>query len=459
MRTLQGNVKQHKIVKREVNPLARMKDFIEKQKKRSRMEILKSWMSSFAVTVSVVVVAVVLIPKSASATLTRVEPFANEVFYQVEVTDSDNAIASGSLMVVLENQLEEIKTSLDLGVTSGYFSELKANTTYDLCIKADKGFGLETLDSVTFKTKSRVGGAFRAETLVSSPEEWNLTYEVGVFLSDPEAEFQAIVCRYGILYLGEEEPTQYETVELDLSQTSLILPMIPNGNVQVVLILEGTRWDDEVVVLDRLTFFTPFHLETSFGLSWIDARKLAVYLYPDMYFLSDVTYQLVLKKGDRVIETKETAFVSDEFSHHESQEIVFAGLLPDTEYTVELIAKYTHPQWLSTQETLLSSVTESTLADYQYSVSVVETDTTYNVSITLTDPMHNFQLGFYIVTVMDPMGEYQIASGDNGFTPSGEQKSTTLVIQKVDDDDVRIDIGVRSQTVYYHQSILKTIKP
>jgi hypothetical protein len=168
---------------------------------------------------------------------------------------------------------------------------------------------------------------------------------------------------------------------------------------------------------------------------------------------------MVLKKGDRVIDSKETAFVSDDFSHHESQEIVFTGLLPDTEYTVELIATYKHPQWLSTQETLLASVTESTLGDYQYSVAIVETETTYNVSITLTDPTHNFQLGFYTVTVIDPMGDYQIASGDNGFTPSGEQKSTTLVIQKPDYDDVRIDIGVRSQTVYYHQSILETINP
>ncbi|MDY0373221.1 MAG: hypothetical protein RBQ86_03800, partial [Candidatus Izemoplasmatales bacterium] len=108
--------------------MARMKDFLEKQKQKSRLEFLRSWMSSFAVTISVVVIMVVVVPKSPVATLTRVEAYANEVFYQVEVTDQDNAILPGTLKAVLVNQLEQVETSLDCGSTTASFTNLKANT-------------------------------------------------------------------------------------------------------------------------------------------------------------------------------------------------------------------------------------------------------------------------------------------------------------------------------------------
>lgn len=213
--------------------LARMKEFIEKQKQRSRLEILKSWMSSFVVTVSVVVIAVVVIPKSPIATFTRVEAFANEVFYQVEVTDQESAIVLGTLKAVLENQLTQVETPLECGMTIASFANLKANTTYDLLIKADKGFGMEILSAVKFKTQSRVGGAIQSHTLISDLEGWELDYEIGIFIHDPEQEFREVVLRYGIIYPSESVPSQYESLLIAPTQSNVTLSGIPNYNVRV----------------------------------------------------------------------------------------------------------------------------------------------------------------------------------------------------------------------------------
>ncbi|MDD4988122.1 MAG: hypothetical protein PHS68_04450 [Candidatus Izemoplasmatales bacterium] len=439
--------------------MARMKDFLEKQKQKSRLEFLRSWMSSFAVTISVVVIMVVVVPKSPVATLTRVEAYANEVFYQVEVTDQDNAILPGTLKAVLENQLEQVETSLDCGSTTASFANLKANTMYQIAIMADKGFGLEKLASTQFKTESRVGGAIRSHTLISSTEEWELEYDIGLFIHDPESEFQEIRLLYGVIYPSETEPVVMESLVINAVDTQVILAQIPNYNVGVKLILEGSRWDNEVVILDELTFYTPFHLETSFDLSRIDAKSLACYFYPDSSSGSDSQYQIVLKRSERIIQTREVEVVALEQTHSDSQTIEFTGLTPDTDYTLELTASYTNPQTLIKQNILLSILSVHTLPDFTYRVSIIETLTIYEVTITLNDPAHNFQQGFYLVSAIEEEYEYTLASGESGFTPSGAEKTVVFVISKPDILNYQIHIGVRSDTIYTNQSILETIKP
>ena len=73
-------------------------------KKKSRLEILKSWMTSFVITASAVIVAVVVIPASPKAEIKNIQVFQDQIVYQVEITDDDNAIRTGTLEVILENQ-------------------------------------------------------------------------------------------------------------------------------------------------------------------------------------------------------------------------------------------------------------------------------------------------------------------------------------------------------------------
>ena len=99
----------------------------KQNEKNSRLEIIKSWMSSFVVTVVVVVVAVVVIPKSPEASIDNLTVFSNEVAYQVSITDQDEAITKDTLKIVLENQMEYYESRLSLGLNSGIFEGLKEN--------------------------------------------------------------------------------------------------------------------------------------------------------------------------------------------------------------------------------------------------------------------------------------------------------------------------------------------
>lgn len=228
---------------------------------------------------------------------------------------------------------------------------------------------------------------------------------------------------------------------------------------RVSLILEGIRWDDQVEVLDEVTFSTPFRLETSFDFSRIDARGLAVYLYPDLSSTADVSYEVLLKQDKRILQRKDVILPEDGFSHYGSSDIVFSGLTPETDYLIECWADVTDPQTLIKSTVLISSLSGQTLTDYTAQVLITKTSTTYEVTVTLRDPGHNFQQCFYQIVEMIDGIEQPVGFLETGFTPSGEEKTASYSIPIPDLPHYRIDIGVRSQTVYYHQSILETITP
>jgi hypothetical protein len=120
---------------------------------RRQYEIIKTWMSSFAVTAVAAVAAVTLIPSSPKATIIKAEALNNEIIYQVSVTDQDQALELETLFVVLENQMEYYEVPISLGESAGYFAELNPNTEYRLSVYGSKGFGQERLDSVVLTTE------------------------------------------------------------------------------------------------------------------------------------------------------------------------------------------------------------------------------------------------------------------------------------------------------------------
>lgn len=438
--------------------MAKFKEYQEKLKKKSKVELLKSMFQSMAITVTAVVAVVVLVPTSPKAAIDDIQAYTNEIIYHVDVTDVDNAIYPGTLKVVLENQFEYYETCLELGKNSGIFRELNANTMYNLKVMADKGFGMENLASSKIWTETRVGGGIIGYSLLTPPEEYLLNYEIELFLSDPEAEFRSIQLRYGTLYSGETEVTDYQTIPLAVTDTSVTIPYINNNNLKVFLILEGIRLNDEIVELDTFDFTTPFRLYASMDVMQVDNRQISVSVYKDSESSVDATYELILKRNKETIARRVVESDTSEMMHYENIE-VFTGLVDDVEYTIELICTYTHPYWLTREIASLQTLSVTTLPDFDHQVNIEEFETDYQVEIILTDPGHNFQIGYYIIYQIEAEYEFYYEGSEFGFTPNGEQKTTIMTIDKPLIDDYRIEIGVRSQTTYYEYSILENIKP
>jgi len=437
--------------------LAKLKEYQEKLKKKSKLELLRSMLQSMAITVTAIVAIVVLVPKSPVASIEELLAFTNEIIYHVDVTDVDNAIIPGTLKVVLVNQFEYYEESIDLGKTSGMFSELNPETLYNLKVMADKGFGMENLASDKVTTVTRVGGGIIGSTLISDPVD-NLTYDIGLFISDPEAEFQSIQLRYGIMNSYETEVANYVTIPLLVFDTAVTISNIAYNNVKVFLILEGIRWNNEIVELDTFDFTSPFTLYTSMEVVQVDNKQISVSVYTGSELVTDASYEIILKRNKEIIERRQVESDPGEFQQFEITE-VFKNLQDEVEYVLELVATFTHPYWFTREIQVVSTQTITTLPDFDYVINVEEFENYYQIDITLTDPFHNFQLAFYTIYQIEVEYEFYYEGSSSGFTPSGDQKSATIFIDKPTLDNYRIEIGVSSEMEYYKYSILSNINP
>lgn len=418
---------------------------------------MKSLFQSFVITVGAVVAVVVLVPKSPVATLSEVQAFANEVVYHADVTDEDNAIYPETLKAVLENQSEYHETKVELGNTTGIFSDLKANTAYTLKIVAEKGFGVEILASEKIKTESRVGGAITSNHLLTPPDQELLEYEVGLLLADPEIEFKEIHLLFGTKYDYETEITYHQTLILSRDQTSIILPSVSNYNLVVSLILEGVYQDDSTIVLDSFEFNTPFRLFASLEPIRIDDNSVTLSVYTEMESSVEATYLITVKLGATTVKTIEIATASGSHSHY-GQEIRIAGLKANTLYQVELVAKYTHPIFLTEETAIIGSVSIETLAEFDYDVVVLDQGTYYEVEILINDPEDNFQIGYYEIYQIEPEYDWYYSGVENALQIAGTTKTLTFMITKPDLVDYRIVIGARSESVYYNNVLMEEIK-
>ena len=76
------------------------------EERKRRFDAIKDLMSTFSMATVAVVAAVVLIPASPKAEIIKSVALSEQIVYQVNVTDEDNALDVATLFVVLENQLE-----------------------------------------------------------------------------------------------------------------------------------------------------------------------------------------------------------------------------------------------------------------------------------------------------------------------------------------------------------------
>lgn len=271
-------------------------DKLSEQKKiKSRLEILKTWMSSFVMGTAAIVMAIILIPSSPKASILNVTIFQTEVVYQVEITDQDESLDLDSLTIVLSNQFVEISKPLEFGMNVGMFDQLSPNTLYSLSVYGSKGFGNERLDVITIKTEDRSGGAIISQTLVET-FEWNHHYSIEVLVKDQENLYGDIYLYYAYLYEEELDPVYVSTLILNEREIIELLD-VPIYNNIVHLYLEAELLSGGFVVLDELYFAVPFQLETSIYLEHIDQNIIEYSFYPDYSSEQIVNYTFDLYYG------------------------------------------------------------------------------------------------------------------------------------------------------------------
>lgn len=438
--------------------MSRLKQFVEKQKKLSRFQILKSIFTSFAMTVTIVVVAVIVIPASPEGEILDIDRFTNSIVYSVHVTDPDSAIIDDTLKIQLVNQSETYEQLISVGDSTGVFDNLNAETQYTIKILADKGFGLEVLDSEKFYTEENTGGAITQVSL-QEPYDYLLNYNISYFISDPFNEYTEIQLRYGYKYDYEEEITNFTTVTLSTTESSINIGNIYNSNLDVFLYLEAFNSLGEVIELDMLVVRTPYQIYGSFSIDRVDSNQIIVSMYPDMMEGLDIEYEIVLKRNYQTIDRQTVDFEhSDSGFHHDGASIVFDKLKSNVEYTIELYATYIHPYTLVETEELLYTEYVTTLGQYTSTFELEEFDEYYEVSITLNDPEDIFNIAYFNVFEMTEYGNLYYRGQTVGFQVMDDEKYVIILIDKPLLDDYIIEIGIGNSMIYYNYSVLKEIE-
>ena len=429
------------------------------QNKKSRMQILRSWMTSFAVTAVAAVIVVTTIPASPIAEINQIQEFQNAITFQVNVTDSDQALYPDSLEIVLENQMEYYSYPLTLGLNVGIFEDLPENTEYTMRVVGNKGYGNEHLTSMTVKTQARTGGSIVSYTLIPTSEEYYLDYDIRVLISDPHHEYIETSLYYAFIYEGEHGELQYTQVPVAQGESNILIESIPNYNMKVHIYLEAILANDEKLILDELYFYTPLNIEPSLYITQITDTKIVFTLYPAYLDIDDLVYHLDVIEKNRIVSTKNISASYDDTSGEFNGILIeFTGLKRETDYTVALRATYTNPFTLIKETIDLRQMEFRTSGSFTYTVDVIESEFDYRVTVTLVDPSHNYQLAYYRIIIIEDGLEYLYESNSTGFIPDGETKSATFVISKDYPIPYRIEIGVRDDTDYYYTSIIHMIE-
>jgi hypothetical protein len=421
------------------------------KKNKSRLEILKSWMSSFVVTAVAVVAAISYIPASPQAEIISLQAFEQEIVYQVDVRDPDHALDLSTLKVVLTNQFGSLEVPLSLGMNVGYFQDLSPNTDYVMKVYGSKGFGLENLVSQSIKTSGSPGGAITGYRIVSETE-YDYDYLIDIFISDPESLYESYVLDYGYAYHQDDQIT-YQSEVITESRTSILIEGVSAFNVQVHLVLKGVKSNSDEVILDQVSYHVPFKLESSVYLDLVGMEEIIYNVYPDSYSGVLVTYTFNLYQGAQKMRSIDIV-PSDALSHYGSEEVILNRLKSSTLYRVEVIARYVNPYTLRSESEVIYEEEVSTLPSFTATIEITEYESYYEVEIFVIDPSHLFQIPY--ITLFEVTGDQRIylLSQDFYFTPEATGKRAILTIDKPQVPEYQLIIGIRNTNNYTIRHIL-----
>jgi len=408
------------------------------EERKRRFDAIKDLMSTFSMATVAVVAAVVLIPASPKAEIIKSVALSEQIVYQVNVTDEDNALDVATLFVVLENQLEYYEKPINLGGNSGYFDNLENDTEYRLSVYGNKGFGQERLDTLIIKTDEKVGGTILS--VEPEPSTHSTVYNVDVSVYDPDSKYISIDLYYGYSWEHDTEII-YSSIPVTASRMNIELSDIFTFE-SFHIYLEGTTLEG-TEMLDEIWVTPPFVLNTSIYMNYIDSKEASFSVYNDMD-VENIKYEMKIYKNDLLIRTDKIVLEASEHGY----EFVISELTPSTTYAFECIAIHTNPQTLRLEKSIVYQEEVTTLDVYTYTYTKETIGDYLEVTIILNDPSHNFQEVYY--DSYDTSGEFDtyLASETYGFTPDGNEKYVTFSILLPTTSSYKITIFFENQFDY-----------
>lgn len=420
---------------------------------KRRFEAIKDLMSTFAMSTVAVVAVVTLIPASPKAEIIKAVSLNEEIVYQVNVTDEDNALDLSTLSVVVENQLEYYEQSISLGENSGYFDSLKYDTEYRLSVYGSKGFGKERLDTIIVTTNEKIGGTILSVIQPNPDDATN--YIVDVSINDPNSKYSSIWLYYGYAWEYDTE-IEYSLIEVTSPRMAIELFDIYTTE-PIHIYLEGITIDGPEM-LDEIWVTPPFEFYSSVYINYINSEEIGFYVYSEIS-VENVSYKMNVYKNNSLVQTEILVLGvnEDEEYHYGNNELIVNNLTPNTIYDFECIATYTNPTTLRTEQKTIYEEEITTLDAYSYSYSVEEFDEFLEVTVVVDDPFHYFQNVYY--ELYDTSGEYELylQSEMFDFTPGEFDKSVTFTIFKPTASTYQIKLDMRSQTDYLIRQIIDII--
>ena len=416
---------------------------------RRRYDAIKDLMSTFAMSTVAVIAVVTLIPASPKAEIKKVVALSEEVVYQVNITDEENALDASTLYVVLENQLEYYEQPVTLGENSGYFDNLSYNTDYRLSVYGNKGFGSERLDTKMVTTKEKIGG-----TILSVRQEgidYNISYIVDVSIFDPDMKYSEITLYWGESFHEEQEIEYYNTAITE-TRMEIVLDNISSSN-QFHIFIEGITLDGSEL-LDEIWVTPPYQFYGSAYLEHINSEEATFHAYADMD-IGEIQFKINAYRNDMIVKSK--TFTSDPEMYEENG-FTITGLRPGTTYIFECIAIYTNPNTLSQEQQVIYTEEITTLSAYNYTYEMEEYDTYYEVSIVLQDPGNHFDTVNY--NVYDTSEPYEMYVSGNGYIleVNGDEKTITFTIDKPVLNSYNIRITMTNTNEFLILEIIDTIQ-
>lgn len=437
--------------------MTRQEREIRKSENRKRSEYLKNWFSSFFITVGVVIVVVAFVPKSPVAQISKIQEFSDAVTYQVSVTDEDQAIIDGTLIVTIENQFTSYEQTLETGISVGLFEELEANTEYTLKVLANKGFGLEVLAQTKIRTLEKCGASVIQAESITPNDSMMLFYNIKTYSADPLDEISAFYLTVQYQYSIGETPYLVGTYPIEEGIYETMVEGIPNQNVQIIIRVYGTSVLGDTL-MDELIISSPLRIEGSLYLQRVMDDSISVGAYAGHSKALELEYTLNLYNRHELIDSL-TITIPDSFEEQYMEEPTyeFSHLRNNTTYRIEFVANYVDPVTYQSVSVVIASVEATTLYPYDFTYQVQEFDDHYEVSIQLNDSMDQFQYASYTAYgIVDGMREYS-GFGSESFVNESGVKSLVIIIDKPAYQNYKIEISIQSNTQYTNSELITTI--
>ncbi len=397
------------------------------------------WLSNlFTVSMSVVVVAVVLLLPEANAYAQLMDVFAdqNSIYYQVYSVQLPSEAKVPSVRLVVESQFETITEELPDGDVQGRISNLRENTQYQVKLVGNKGFGDYLMDQMTIRTiaSPQVRLFLETSSLPDSEEVWVSGHFIGELPTDGTLSLWMAV-GYGnqVPYRDDYEPIDFTDSAFELS------PMYAYGQT-LFFLLDWTNSENVTTILVQNTLRLVQESMHSLYLSALGPHHLGVHAYPPSDLGSHVSLELRVLEKSRILHKKVISFSSQD--HYESPDPhFFFGLKQNTLYILELWARY--------YDAILNRQIEKRIDQIE-----VFTPPLFQIQI-----LEVFQEGAkWEVIVNDPSSVLQETQVMIHFLETNQHYFASLVLQEQVDGTMKAVIQVPNASVgAYEMQIVATI--